>query len=195
MSFKQFHTDRMKDYDLPGIAFTFGRNQPPHSGHVENFEVLGVYAKKHKMDAVIYSSWSQNAKKNPLSPGDKIYFLRKVAPKGVKVSDDQSLKNSFSILEDLIKNKGYKRIAFLVGSDRVSDFNTMKKYAQEWSSGTATLEVISSGNRKKGISGTDVRNFVKENNFEAFEKILPSRGLTHQDKLDLFDKVKAGMGV
>ncbi len=195
MSFKQFHTDRMKDYDLPGIAFTFGRFNSPTSGHYENFQVLKDYAKKHKMDPVIYTSWSQNAKKNPLSPADKLFFLNKIAPKGVKVSNDMTLKNAFSILEDLIKDKGYKRIAFLIGGDRANDFNTMKKYAQEWSSGTATLEIVVSGQRKKGISGTDMRNHAKDNNFEAFEKGLPARGLTHQDKLDLFDKVRIGMGV
>ncbi len=195
MSFKQFHTSRMKDYDLPGIAFTFGRFNPMTSGHYENFLVLKSYAKKHKMDPMIYTSWSQNAKKNPLTPADKLYFLNKVAPKDVKVSNDMSLKNSFSILEDLIKNKGYKRIAFLIGGDRANDFNTMKKYAQEWSSGSATLEIVVSGQRKKGVSGTDMRNHVKDDNFDSFADGLPPRGLTYQEKLDLFDKVKAGMGV
>lgn len=188
MGFKNY----LKNQDLPGIAFVFGRTNPPTSGHQENFDELGKYAKKNRMDAVIYTSFTQNAKKNPLSPGDKLYYLEKMAPSNVQVSNDNTLKNAFQILEDLIKNKGYKRIAFLVGSDREGDFQSMKKYAKEWSDGEATLEVVVSGKRKPGVSGTDMRNYAKENDYEGFKANLP-RTIKGKDAEDLFNKVKAGL--
>ena len=194
MSFKQYHADRMKNKELPGIAFTFGRFNPTTKGHFENFEVLAKYARKNHTDAVVYTSQVQNMKKNPLAPADKIMYLRKIVPNKVRVSDDTTLLNAFMILEDLIKNKHYKRIAFFVGGDRKSDFNDLLKYTKLWSEGTASLEIITSGERKAGISGTDLRELVKQNKFKEFKAMLP-KGLSIKDQKDIFAKVKIGLGV
>ncbi len=188
MGFKSY----IQNINTPGIAFVFGRTNPPTIGHQENFDELGKYAKKNRMDGVIYTSFSQNEKKNPLKPADKIYFLNKMAPKNVSVSNDTSLKNAFQILEDLVKNKGYKRIAFLVGSDRENDFQSMKKYADEWSNGEAHLDIIVTGQRKQGVSGTDMRNFAKNGDLEGFSKFAP-KTLKKDDVLELFKKTQAGL--
>ena len=191
MSFKNYLKSKTNE-DTPGVAFVFGRTNPPTKGHQENFDELGKYAKKHKMDAIIFTSFTQNSKKNPLTPGDKLYYLEMMAPSNVQVSKDQSLKTAFAILEDLIKNKGYKRIAFLVGADRENDFQSMKKYTKEWSDGEATLEVVVSGERTEGVSGTDMRNYVKDNDFEKFKENLP-KSIKGRDAEELFNKVKIGL--
>lgn len=191
MSFKKYLKSKVSE-DTPGVAFVFGRNNPPHAGHQTNFDELGKYAKKHKMDAIIFTSLTQNPKKNPLTPGDKLYYLEKMAPSNVQVSKDTSLKTAFQILEDLVKNKGYKRIAFLVGADRENDFQSMKNYAKEWSYGEATLEVVVSGERTEGVSGTDMRNYVKDNDFEKFKENLP-KSIKERYAEELFNKVKIGL--
>ena len=194
MSFKKY----LEKNNTPGVVFTFGRFNPPMtSGHYENFQFLAKYAKKHKMDAIIFTSSTQNSKKNPLNFNDKTMYLELGSPKGVKVSKDGTLKNAFQILEDLIKNKKYKRVTFVVGGDRINDFNDMKKYAKTWGEeagiGPVDLQIVSSGNRKKGVSGTQVRNYVKEGDFESFKKVLAKS--LHKYAEDIFKKTAQGLNV
>jgi len=191
MSFKKY----LEKNNTPGVVYTFGRFQPPGKGHYSNFVFLQKYSKKHKMDAVVYTSSTTNTKKNPLNFNDKIHYLQLCAPKGVKVSNDGTLKNAFQILEDLIKNKKYKRVTFVVGEDRINDFNSMKKYAKQWGVeagiGEVNLQIVSSGKRTPGISGTTMRSYAKDNNFEGFKNGLPNSLKKYAD--EIFNKTQAGL--
>jgi hypothetical protein len=192
MSFKRY----LDKQNTPGVVFTFGRFQPPTTGHMENFKFLQEYGKKNKMEPIIYTSSVSNEKKNPLNFNDKIMYLELGAPKGVKVSKDPSLKNAFQILEDLIKNKKYQRITFVVGADRVSDFNSMKKYAKQWGEEqgfNVDFKIVESGKRTPGVSGTAMRNFAKDNDFESSKKGLP-KSLQKYAK-DIFTKTRNGLNV
>jgi len=194
MSFKKY----LERNNTPGVVFTFGRFNPPFTtGHYENFVFLQKYAKKNKMDAIIYTSSTTNEKKNPLNFNDKVNFLQLGAPKGVQVSKDGTLKNAFQILEDLIKNKKYQRVSFVVGADRVSDFQSMKKYAKQWGEetgiGPVNLKIIESGKRKSGVSGTAMRNFAKDNDFNGFKKGLAKS--LHKYAEEIFKKTREGLGL
>ncbi len=193
MSFKSY----LKTLEQPSVVFTFGRFNPMHQEHYELTKYIQEYAKKNKMDAIVYTSFSQNPKKNPLTPQDKILFLKEMVPKGVKVSEDGTLKNSFQILEDLIKNKKYTRIVFIVGEDRVQDFQAMYKYSKDWGlelGKDIDFKIVQrKGSRSSHLSGTVLRQYVKDNDFNSFKEALPYtlKGLAEE----IFRKVKAGLGV
>ena len=194
MSFKRY----LNQQEGPSIVFTFGRFNPMHEEHYLLTKDLLNYKKKNKVDdAVVYTSFAQNQKKNPLAPGDKIMFLRKMVPNGIQVSDDQSLKNSYNILEDLIKNKKYTRIVFIVGEDRVRDFQGMMKYAKQWGEEAGSFVDFKiqqrKGNRSSEYSGTRMRELVKEDDFDNFKKALPKSLQSSAE--DIFSKVKVGLGV
>jgi hypothetical protein len=193
MSFKQY----LDKQNTPGVVFTFGRFNPPFtSGHYENFQFLQKFGKKNKMDPIVYTSSTQNEKKNPLNFNDKVKYLQLGMPNGVLVSKDGTLKNAFQILEDLIKNKKYQRIAFVVGADRVSDFQSMKKYATQWSEEQGfevEFQVVESGKRKPGVSGTAMRNFAKDNDFESFKNGLAKSLQKYAP--EIFKKTKDGLGL
>jgi hypothetical protein len=192
MSFKRY----LDTIEGPGVVYTFGRFNPPFTnGHYENFQFLQKYAKKYKMDAIIFTSSTQNEKKNPLNFNDKVKFLQLGAPKGVQVSKEPNLKNSYQILEDLIKNKKYQRIVFVVGEDRVNDFKSMKKYAEQWGEEMGfrvDFKVVESGKRKPGVSGTSMRNFAKDNDFESFKKGLAPSLRKYAE--EIFIKTRQGLG-
>ena len=194
MSFKKY----LDQQNGPSIVFTFGRFNPMHQEHYLLSKSLLEYKKKNKFDdAVLYTSLSTNVRKNPLTIGDKVLFLRKMVPNGVTVSDDMSLKNSFQILEDLIKNKKYTNIVFIVGDDRVRDFQGMYKYAKDWGADVG-IDVLfkveqRKGNRKSKYSGTRMRQLVKDGDFEGFLEALPA-SLKSIAK-DIFDKTKVGLGL
>ena len=86
----------------------------------------------------------------------------------------------------------------MVGEDRINDFQSLKKYANDWGNDineTIDFQLLKrTGKRKKGFSGTDMRNYAKENDFENFKKHAPS-SLTNQQIEELFEKVKIGLGL
>jgi len=190
MSFKNY----MKKLDNEkSVVYCFGRFNPPTKGHQALWDFVAKQAKKIKGDGIIFTSLSQNAKKNPLNFGDKVWAIKQ----GTKlhVSNDTSLKNTFQIAEKLVAD-GYTRIQFIIGADRIGDFDSLHKYIKEWSQGTATIEIISfSGKSRIGnYSGTRMRTLAKEDNFEEFFDDLP-KGFSKRDAEKLFQKVKDGMGL
>ena len=192
MSFKKYINDLE---DEQTMVFTFGRFNPFTKGHELLWNAVTKEGKKRKADSCIYTSWSVNEKKNPLKTADKIYYIRKVVNKKTRVSDDASLKNTQQIAKDLIA-KGYTRLVLVVGADRLSDFEAMKKQVHTFSDGKTVLEVISfSGKARVGnYSGTRSRDLAKENNFEEFYADLPD-AINKRDGKEMFDKVRIGLGL
>jgi len=166
-----------------GVTFTFGRFNPMTTGHEENINELKKIAKKNNTTPMLFTSFSHDKKKNPIEPNKKIKYLEKFF--GIEVNKDKKLNNAFKILEELAKE--YKRVFFVVGEDRVQDFQSMKKYAKEW--GIEEFDIIESGKRKEGVSGTKMRKYAKEDNFLDFKKNLPSKA-TEKDAKDIFEMVK-----
>ncbi len=192
MSFKKYI--RKLDEDKT-IVFTFGRFNPFTKGHELLWDAVTKEAKKRRADSCIYTSWSVNEKKNPLPTKDKIYYMRKVVDRKTRVSDDDSLRNTQQIAKDLIA-KGYTKIVLVVGADRLSDFEAMKKQVQDFSDGVTSIEIVSfSGKSRVGnYSGTKMRNYAKDDDFEGFYGDLPN-AINKKEAQEMFQKVKVGLGV
>ena len=150
-SFSQYVTEAKGE-----ITFVFGRFNPPTSGHEKLFTKLkaesgGVYR--------IYSSKSQDAKKNPLSFKDKIKFLRKIFPKHARsVMADSNVRHVMDIATKLY-DQGYTSVQMVAGSDRVTEFEILlNKYNgvesrhgfYEFKDG---IKVISAGERDPDAEG------------------------------------------
>ena len=192
MGFKKYIQDLE---DEKSVVYTFGRMNPPHRGHQALWEFVAKQAHKIKADGIIFTSLSTNTKKNPLSYQDKLQAIKHVLPRGVTISNDTSLKNTFQIAEKLVKD-GYTKIQFIIGSDRIGDFDSLHKYVKEWSNNKTTIDIISfSGTSRIGnYSGTRMRELVKLDDFEGFNKDLP-KGFSKNEAWKLFNKVKDGLGL
>ena len=107
------------------IAFTFGRFNPPTSGHEKLInKVASVRADTFK----IYLSRSNDPKKNPLSPRTKLTHMKMMFP---RYSRNIEINNTNMILDIASKlhRQGYTEIFMVVGSDRVREFETiLNKY-------------------------------------------------------------------
>lgn len=181
--FKQFLQEAQDS-----VIFTFGRMNPITKGHEENVNQLIAMGKKYKAEPMLFLSQSHDNKKNPLKFEDKVRLANKFFK--IKVSQNPKLKNAFQILEDLGK-QGYKTVYFVVGDDRVNDFKTqMGKYAPDY--GIDNFDVISSGKRTKGVSGTDMRNYVTNDDFESFKKNAP-KNAKEADVKEMFELTKEGL--
>ena len=63
------------------LVFTFGRYNPPTTGHLKLIEQVEVVASEYNAPYRIYASQSQNPKKNPLEYKEKIEYMKELFPK------------------------------------------------------------------------------------------------------------------
>ena len=173
--------------------FTFGRFQPPTTGHAENFR--GVKAAAGGHDYRIYISQTVDKKgSNPLLPDRKLFYMNKMFPehKGKIYSGP---RQPVEILQDLMM-AGYNEVVFLVGSDRVSAMQFLHKYnGKDFS--FRKIEIKSSGSRDAdgdtfAISGTKMRRAAHANDFSTFRKGIP-RALNDNDCRTLMLEIAANL--
>jgi hypothetical protein len=165
------------------IVFTFGRYNPPTIGHAELITYAVKLAHRTGADHRIYTSQSHDPSKNPLSPKQKMAFLRQIFP-GVNFVEDPAMKTAFAICKKLADD-GYEDVTFVVGDDRINEFRTqLGKYVKPKTAKDfdpkrhypfKKFQVVSSGARKQGISGTDLRAAVRKGDFATFAKASAAR--------------------
>jgi len=171
------------------VAFTFGRFNPITKGHGELIDFVVKTAKGG--EGMIFTSASQDAKKNPLDYNQKIKYLKKFFKKATIIKNTK-IKTPFHVL-DWLSEQGYKDVTMVVGGDRVAEFEKrIRPYVEDY--GFEKFKVVNSGNRKEGVSGTDMRNHVKNGDMNSFVKGLP-KGVSKKDGENFFNDVKSGMGI
>ena len=173
--------------------FTFGRFQPPTTGHKDNFD--GVKRAAGSNDYRIYISQTVDKKgSNPLPPDRKKYYMDKMFPehRGKIFSGP---KQPVAILQDLML-AGYDEVVFLVGSDRVSAMQFLHKYNGTGCS-VRKIDIQSSGSRDAdgdtfAISGTKMRRAAFAGDFKTFRSGIP-RALNDRDCRALMSEIVANL--
>jgi len=195
-SFSDFLTEATKE-----VTFTFGRYNPPTIGHEKLFDAVKKQARSGAYR--IYTSKSQDSKKNPLEFKDKIKFVRKMFPKHARaIMGDKNIRTVFDIVT-LLYDQGFVKVTMVVGSDRVIEFDTLlQKYnGEKGRHGFYNFEqinVVSAGERDpdaegaSGMSASKMRAFAQQNDLAGFAKGLPSG---FKDTSGLFNAVRKGMGL
>jgi hypothetical protein len=186
------------------LVFSFGRFNPPTTGHEVLLKKVVAVAKKENADAMVYSSQSNDPKKNPLPYKEKTIFMKAMFPKHKKVIQyDVGVKNAFDTLSTVYA-KGYRDVTMVVGSDRVTEFEKiLNKYNDvEGRHGYYNFEsgvkVVSAGARDPdaegvtGMSASKMRAAAAANDFESFEKGMPDGFKGGQN---VFDAVRKGMNL
>jgi len=177
------------------VVFTFGRMNPPTSGHGKLLKAVETVAKKNKAEIRIYPSHTQNAKKDPLTQKQKIGYLSKMFPKLKRsIISKNDIKTPFQVLDDM--PPGTKKVIMVVGGDRVDEFKSrMTPYVekeQEYS-----FDVVSAGDRDpddegvEGMSASKMRAAVADDDFKSFRMGTPE--LSDKDSRAMFQDVKKGM--
>tara|TARA_Y100001958_G_C21215159_1_gene540603 strand:- start:277 stop:1461 length:1185 start_codon:yes stop_codon:yes gene_type:complete len=197
-SFKQYLVEEEKT-----VYFTFGRMNPPTTGHEK---LMNELAKKSgKNSYKIFLSQSEDKKKNPLPYQEKIKMVRKFFPKHARqVILDKKIKNVFDIATRLF-NEGYKNLTMVVGSDRVTEFNTLlNKYngikGRHGLYNFSRINTISAGERDpdaddvSGMSASKMRNVAAEGNFAQFSQGLP-KSVSNAEAKKAYNQVRKGMGL
>ena len=178
-------------------VLTFGRFQPPTTGHGKLVDAVLSTAKKLGADAFIFPSRTQDKKKNPLQTKDKVKFMKKFFPRA-RIVNDKNAKTIFTSIESLVK-KGYTNITLVVGGDRVDEFKkTITPYVDEM--GIGKFDVVSAGERDpdatdvSGMSASKMRAAVSNDSFDTFMQGIP-KGVGKRVAKELFDTLKKEMGL
>ena len=104
---------------------------------------------------------------NPLSPEQKLYYMKTLFPNAKVVNSADYGGNIFKIVEEF-QNVGYTNITLIVGSDRVKTFkNLFKKYNDIVHVSSDGLE-RDAGNSVEGMSGSKMRAFSYKGKLDEF---------------------------
>jgi len=197
-SFKKYLIEEEKT-----VYFTFGRMNPPTTGHEKLMNEL--LKKSGKNPYRVYLSQSTDEKKNPLDFKYKVKTVRKFFPKHPRsVMLNKKVKNVFDAVTEMY-NDGFKNITMVVGSDRINEFNTLlKKYngvkGRHGLYNFNKINVISAGDRDpdaddiSGMSASKMRSLAKEGDFTQFSQGLP-RNVSNADAKKVYNEVRRGMGL
>ena len=178
---------------MKSVAFTFGRMNPPTTGHQLLVNKLAAYAKQHGASPRVYLSHS-TGKKDPLQYDTKIAFARKAFGAIVKKSP---AKNIIQILKNL-EDEGFKKVVLIAGSDRIPEFTKLLNAYNGKEYNFDEIEVISAGERDpdaddvSGMSASKLRALAKDEKTAEFMRGAPST-LKITDKKSLYTAVRKAL--
>ena len=182
------------------VVFAFGRFNPPTVGHQKLIDRVITMAKRVKGLPVLYVSASQDKKKNPLTAKQKLDYLKKVYPRGIKLLPATNKERTFM---EILKNnfdKKYTDVYMIAGSDRVAEFKRLIKSYNGKDYNFDTVNVVSAGERDpdadgvSGMSASKMREFATRNDYKNFRSNLMT-GTKEKDAMKLFKDLKNQMGV
>ena len=198
LSFKEYLVEAEKV-----MYFTFGRMNPPTTGHEKLLEALSKKAGRNPYR--VYLSQSQSAKKDPLGYEDKVKYARKLFPKYARqIMLDKGVRSVFDVLVKLY-DEGIKKVVMVVGSDRVREFEVLTgKYngqkARHGFYNFESIQILSAGERDpdaddvSGMSASKQRKNAANNDFVAFQQGVPAGASTDLARA-LFNDVRKGLGL
>jgi len=196
-------THKMQEETSNPAVFTYGRQQPLHKGHELVFNKVMDVASKVRGKPYVFTSHSQDEKKNPLSTQDKVKYIKKMVPHA-EVGSTSKEEPSLLHLASKLHKAGHTDLHMVVGSDRAESMNsTLQKYngiqGPHGYYKFKSITVHSAGHRDPdaedtgGLSATKMRQAVSSDDRSTFRSGLPDKIKKHSD--DIFNKVKSGMGL
>ena len=183
-------------------VFVFGRFNPPTIGHGKLLNALTATAQREGGKALVFTSSTQDAKKNPLSKTQIFKYMKKAFPKEKK--HFQTRSTAKTALEVAVELHGkYDKLVMVVGSDRVSDFSSLLNTYNGVKSKHGfyeykEIDIVSAGERDPdaegatGMSASKMREAAIQGNFDVFRSGLPIE-MKDKDAKNMFNDVRTGL--
>ena len=192
-----------EELNTAGAVLTFGRFNPPTSGHELLVNKVLTEAKKRGADNFIFASHSKDKRKNPLDSKTKTNYM-KTFFRNANIMYNPSIRTIFDAI-GYLADEGYKEITVVVGGDRVDEFEkTIRPYVNhpdpDKSFDLNSFKVVSAGRRDPdatdvtGMSASKMRQAASEGDFESFKRGVPSKANDRMAR-KLFDDLRKAMGI
>ena len=183
-------------------VFVFGRFNPPTIGHGKLLNALTATAQREGGKALVFTSSTQDAKKNPLTKIQIFKYMKKAFPKEKKYFQTRSTaRTALEVAVEL--HEKYDKLVMVVGSDRVADFSSLLNTYNGVKSKHGfyeykEIDIISAGERDPdaegatGMSASKMREAAVKGEFDTFKSGLP---ITMKDKdiKNMFNDVRVGL--
>ena len=173
-------------------VMSFGRFNPPHTGHKLVADTVKTVAKKEKGTPLVYLSHTQNQKKDPLTYEQKVKFAKAFFGNVVQKS---KAKTVIQIAQEL-DNK-YDNLVMVVGADRLSEFKRLLNNYNGKEYSFDSIKIVSAGDRDPdaddvtGMSASKMRKLAAEGDFGEFKKGVPKATMARA----LYDATRQGLSV
>ena len=183
--------------DGGSLTFGFGRFNPPTTGHEKLMDTISKTAGEGGQYRV-YPSRSQDAKKNPLDPREKIDYMRKMFPKHANaIVDDENTRTIFDVLKGA-HAKGFKTVNVVVGSDRVKEFENLANKYNGQLYDFDKINIVSAGERDstakgvEGMSASKLRKAAMDDDYETFSSGI-SKNIDDKSTKKLYNTIQKAM--
>lgn len=175
------------------LVMTFGRFNPPTIGHRWLFQQMLDIATRERAEAFVFTSHSQDKKKNPLTYVEKCELVSKLLPRGVRLVRTNA-RNMIEIVKEIAGYNRFRKLIVVVGDDRLESFSWIDKSKEEF--GFTKVELKSAGARSgasnvQNASATALRNAAKAGDMEAFMNYSPFDAKTSEKVFNIIkDRLK-----
>jgi len=163
--------------DLGDLTVVFGRFNPPTIGHAKLLDAAKKAAGKGSLK--IYPSRTQDKKKNPLDPDEKVDIMKQIMPDHAdNIVNDPNSKTIFDVLKQGYDD-GYSNVKIVVGADRVKEFAKLSGDYNGKIYDYLGVEVVSAGDRDpdaegvEGMSASKMRKAAADNDFKTYRTGVP----------------------
>jgi nicotinic acid mononucleotide adenylyltransferase len=176
-------------------VISFGRLNPITSGHQKLVDKIISVAKSKKATPLLFLSHSHDKKKNPLSYEQKIKYAKKAFGKVVQKSNSKTI---IEVLKEL--QSKYDDIIVVVGSDRVSDFDSLLQRYNGKDYTYNSIQIVSAGERDpdaddvSGMSASKLRSLAAMGDYNKFKTGLP-RKFNESDAKQIYNDIRAAMKI
>lgn len=173
-------------------VISFGRFNPPHTGHKLVADTVKKVAKKEKGTPLVYLSHTQNQKKDPLTYEHKVKFAKAFFGNVVQKS---KAKTVIEIAQEL--DKKYDNLVMVVGADRLSEFKRLLNNYNGKEYSFDSIKIVSAGARDPdaddvtGMSASKMRKLAAEGDFAEFKKGVPKATMART----LYDATRQGLSI
>ena len=163
--------------DLGPLTVVFGRFNPPTVGHKKLLDAAKKAAGKGRLR--IYPSRSQDNKKNPYDPDEKVDIMKQMFPDhSDSIVNDPNSRTIFDVLKQGYDD-GHSSVKIVVGGDRVKEFEKLSGDYNGKLYDFSSVETVSAGERDpdaegvEGMSASKMRKAAASDDFETFRKGVP----------------------
>lgn len=184
-------------------VFSYGRYNPPTVGHEKLFNKVVNEAKKRGTIPHIFTSHSQDAKKNPLTSEHKVELIKHAYPEAHVGTSSKEMPSMLHIAKKL-HEQGHHHLVMVAGSDRVKEMSEKLNQYNGTHPGALynfkSIKVVSAGQRDPdaegaaGMSGTKLRNHAIAGEKEHFKSGLLSK-LSDEHKEEVYKKVRSALKI
>jgi hypothetical protein len=185
------------------LVLSFGRMNPPTVGHGKLIAKGADIARRIGAKQSVVASRSQDPKKNPLSPTQKISWLKSMFP-GTNTSIAAPDAPTLVAQLQHAYNQGVRDLTMVVGADRVAQFQHVLSHYNGEGPGKLfnfhRARIVSAGERDpdsedatESMSASKMREAAKKGDFKTFQLGVPPHIKPPQAQ-EMFHTLRAEMG-